>query len=49
MKKIIVTGGSGRFAKIIRKTKNNFKFIYKNKRELNICNLKQTIKVLLET
>ncbi len=46
MKKIIVTGGSGRFAKIIRKTKNNFKFIYKNKRELNICNLKQTIKVL---
>ena len=37
--KIVVTGGSGRFAKSLKKTKCKYKFIYPNKNLLNITNL----------
>lgn len=35
-KKIIMTGGSGRFAKIFKKIKNDYKIYYPNKNTLNI-------------
>lgn len=38
-KKIIVTGGDGRFAKELRKVKSNYKFIFRNKKQLNILSL----------
>jgi dTDP-4-dehydrorhamnose reductase len=40
VKKIIVTGGEGRFAKELKKFKSNYKFLFKNKKQLNILNLK---------
>ena len=40
MKKIIFTGGSGRFGKVFKKKKYNLKTFYPNKKELNILNLK---------
>lgn len=36
IKKIIVTGGDGRFAKVLRKTKSNYNFIFRSKKQLNI-------------
>jgi len=36
MKKILVTGGDGRFAKILKNHKNRFSFIFRNKKQLNI-------------
>ena len=39
-KKIVVTGGSGRFAKNLRKIKCKYDFIYPSKKKLNIINLK---------
>jgi dTDP-4-dehydrorhamnose reductase len=36
MKKILVTGGDGRFAKILKNHKNRFRFIFRNKKQLNI-------------
>ena len=39
MKKILVTGGDGRFASVLKNSKSKFKFIYLNKKQLNICNL----------
>ena len=30
-KKIIVTGGDGRFAQVLKQTKSNYNFIYRNK------------------
>ncbi len=41
MKKYIVTGGDGRFAKQLKEKFNNKKFIFLNKKELNILNRKQ--------
>ena len=38
--KIVVTGGSGRFAQSLKKTKSKYKFIYPSKKELDICSLK---------
>ena len=38
MKKIIVTGGDGRFASELKKIKSRYKFIFLNKKELNILN-----------
>ena len=38
-KKIIVTGGDGRFAKELRKIKSKYKFIFRNKKQLNILSL----------
>ena len=36
MKKIIVTGGDGRFALELKKIESRYKFIFLNKKELNI-------------
>ena len=44
VKKIIVTGGEGRFAKELKKIKSNYKFSFKNKKQLNILNLKSIVK-----
>tara|TARA_Y100000590_G_scaffold433794_1_gene551281 strand:- start:641 stop:1351 length:711 start_codon:yes stop_codon:yes gene_type:complete len=39
-KKIIVTGGNGRFAQVLKKSKNNLKIFFPNKKSLNILNIK---------
>ena len=36
--KIVVTGGTGRFAESLKKTKSKYKFIYPSKSKLNITN-----------
>ena len=46
MKKILVTGGYGRFANELKKSKTNIKFIYKSKKELNICNYNSITKTI---
>tara|TARA_B100001057_G_scaffold485414_1_gene565101 strand:- start:2116 stop:2814 length:699 start_codon:yes stop_codon:yes gene_type:complete len=38
-KKIIVTGSDGRFAKELKKIKSKYKFIFRNKKQLNILSL----------
>ena len=38
-KKIIVTGGNGRFAQELRKINSKFDFIFRNKKQLNILSL----------
>ena len=43
--KIVVTGGSGRFGKLL-KTKTNNKFIFPNKKQLDILNLSKVISLL---
>ena len=43
---IIVTGGSGRFAESLKKSKANYNFLYPKKTELNILNFKSIIKYL---
>tara|TARA_B110001452_G_C15223042_1_gene423944 strand:- start:1403 stop:2098 length:696 start_codon:yes stop_codon:yes gene_type:complete len=40
MLKILVTGSEGRFGNVLKKTKTNKKFIFKNKKELNILSIK---------
>ena len=40
MSKILVTGGDGRFAKELRKIKSRYKFIFRNKKQLNILSIK---------
>lgn len=40
MKKILVTGGDGRFAKVLKKTKSKFIFFFRNKKQLNILSKK---------
>jgi len=37
-KKIVVTGGNGRFSKSLKKIKCKYRFIYPNKKNLNILN-----------
>jgi len=46
MKKILVTGGNGRFASELKKIKTNFKFIYLDKKHINICNLNSIVKII---
>tara|TARA_B110000211_G_scaffold87708_1_gene102789 strand:+ start:1833 stop:2522 length:690 start_codon:yes stop_codon:yes gene_type:complete len=46
MKKILVTGGDGRFANELKKIKTRFKFIFLNKKQLNICNLSSILKAI---
>ena len=36
MKKILVTGGEGRFAKVLKNKKSKFNFIFRNKKQLNV-------------
>ena len=45
-KKIIVTGGDGRFAQELKRVKNNYKFIFRNKKQLNILSVKSIQKNL---
>ena len=42
MKKIVITGGSGRFGEILKKYKTKHKLYFPTKNHLNILNLKQT-------
>ena len=44
--KIVVTGGSGRFAQSLKETKCKYKFIYPKKKELDITNLNSIRKYL---
>ena len=46
VKKIIVTGGDGRFAKELKKIKSNYQFIFRNKNQLNILSVKSIKKNL---
>ena len=45
-KKIIFTGGSGRFAKSLKKIKSKYDFYYPNSKELNIQNLRSVEKYI---
>ena len=47
--KIVVTGGSGRFAQSLKKIKCKYKFIYPKKTQLNIINLSSIKKYLKKT
>ena len=40
-KRIVVTGGSGRFGQILKKTKNKYKLFYPNKKQLDITNFEK--------
>ena len=40
LKKIIVTGGDSRFANELKKIKSKYKFIFRNKKQLNILSIK---------
>ncbi len=40
-KKIVVTGGTGRFGTVLKKIKSNYKILYPNKRKLDITNYKK--------
>jgi len=46
MKKILVTGGKGRFANELKKIKTNIKFIYLEKKELDILNYKSIVRAI---
>ena len=48
IKKIIVTGGEGRFAQELKKIKSNYKFFFRNKKQLNILSI-QSIKKNIKT
>ena len=43
IKKVIVTGGDGRFAQELKKIRSKYKFYFRNKKELNILSI-QSIK-----
>ncbi len=45
-KKIVVTGGSGRFGSILKKMNTNYKIFFPNKKQLNILNYKSIEKYL---
>ena len=47
--KIVVTGGTGRFAQALRKAKAKYKFIYPKKSQLNIIDLNSIRKYLGKT
>ena len=38
-KKIVVTGGEGRFASVLKKTKSNYDYLFPSKKTLNILNV----------
>ena len=46
MKKIVFTGGSGRFAEVFKKIKHKYKILYPSKKQLNIENFDKIIKYL---
>lgn len=45
-KKIVVTGGSGRFSKVLKQVKSTHKIFYPKKQELNILNFKKITEYL---
>jgi len=45
-KKIVVTGGTGRFAQSLKRIKSKYKFVYPSKNLLNITNIKSIKKLL---
>ena len=45
MVKILVTGSDGRFGKTLRKVKTKHKFIFKDKKELNILSTKSIVEI----
>jgi len=45
-KKIVITGGSGRFGSILKKSKNNYKLFFPKKTELDILDEKKIFKYL---
>ncbi len=47
--KIVVTGGTGRFAQSLKKIKNKYNFIYPSKKTLNILNPSSILKFLKKT
>ena len=44
--KIVVTGGSGRFAQSLKKIKSKYNFVYPSKKELDITSLHSILKFL---
>ena len=46
MKRILVTGGNGRFSQELKKIKSNYHFIFRDKKELNILSLNSIKKIL---
>ena len=47
MKKILVTGGGGRFSKILKSIKTKHQFIYTDKKKLNITKINSIKKILI--
>ena len=47
--KIVVTGGSGRFAQSLKKIKTKFHFIYPSKNKLDITNTNSILRFLKKT
>ena len=48
MKKIVITGGSGRFGGVLKNHKSKHKIFFPSKREFDILNLKKLKKYLLK-
>ena len=46
MKKILVTGGNGRFATELKKIKTKHKFVYLNKKQLDILKESSILKAI---
>ena len=46
--KIIVTGGSGRFAQSLKKIKSKYNFLYSTKKNLDILNIKSIKSYLIK-
>jgi dTDP-4-dehydrorhamnose reductase len=45
-KKIVITGGSGRFGNVLKKVKSNYNIFFPKKNELNILNYKKVTKYI---
>ena len=48
-KKIVITGGTGRFGALLKQKKNSSKLFFPSKKELDILNFKNIKKYLLKT
>ena len=46
MKKILVTGGNGRFANVLKKIGTKYKFVYLNKRQLDVLKESSILKAI---
>ena len=45
MKKIIITGGSGRFGKVLKNFKTKYRVFFPDKKEFDICDEKKNAKI----